>query len=58
MVTPNNGSTFGWRRLLHVMTSLQNLYATIMSAPIPTVGKLWTVTHTSNLIKVACPYYF
>jgi len=26
IVTPNNGSTFGWRRAFHVTTSLQNLY--------------------------------
>jgi len=26
IVTPNSGSTFGWRRAFHVTTSLQNLY--------------------------------
>ena len=25
IVTPNNGSTFGWQRAFHVTTSLQNL---------------------------------
>ena len=29
MVTPNNGSTFGWSKLLHGSTSLQNLCTTI-----------------------------
>jgi len=26
IVTPNSGSTFGWRRAFHVTTSLQNVY--------------------------------
>jgi len=28
IVAPNSGSTFGWRRVLHTTTSLQNLYET------------------------------
>ena len=26
IVTPSNDNTFGWRRVLYVMNSLQNLY--------------------------------
>jgi peroxiredoxin family protein len=26
IVIPNSGSTFGWRRVFHVIASLQNLY--------------------------------
>ena len=28
IVAPNSGSTFGWRRVFHAATSLQNLYKT------------------------------
>ena len=30
IVTPSNDNTFGWRRIFHVMTSLQNLYSRVM----------------------------
>jgi hypothetical protein len=36
MVTPNSGSTFGWLRLFHVITSLQNLYEITINALIRT----------------------
>jgi len=60
IVTPNSGSTFGWKRLFHVMTSLQNVcaIATIISTSIYTFDKSWVVTHTCNLVEIACRIYF
>jgi len=60
IVTPNSGSTFGWRRLPHVTTSLQNVcaIAVIISSSILIFGKPWVVTHTCNLIEIACRVYF
>ena len=60
IVTPNSGSTFGWRRVFHVTTSLQNVcvITAIISSPIHTFGKPRVATHTCNLIKIACRVYF
>ena len=60
IVTPNSRSTFGWQRLFHVMTSLQNVcaIATIISSSICTFGKPLVVTHTCNLVEIACRIYF
>ena len=30
IVTPSSGNTFRWRRIFHVMTSLQNLYGRVI----------------------------
>ena len=59
IVTPNSGSTFGWQRLFHVMTSLQNVCTIVMiiSSSIHTFGKALVVTHTCNLVKIACRVY-
>ena len=55
IVTPNSGSTFGWRRVFHVTTSLQNVcaittIAMIISSSMLTFGK---VTHAYGFIKIA-----
>ena len=59
IVTPSSGSTFGWWRDLHVTTSLQNICTiiTIISSSIRTFGKPWVVTHTRDLIEIACRVY-
>jgi len=52
IVTPNSDSTFGWRRVFHVTTSLQNLYVGKVSWPTQTFGN--TVgTHGCHFVKVA-----
>jgi len=60
IVTPNSGSTFGWQRLFHATTSLQNIcaIATIISSSVHTSGRPRVVTHTCNLIEIACQVYF
>jgi len=60
IVTPNSGSTFGWRRAFHVTTSLQNVYVitAIISSSIHIFCKPWVVTHTRNLIEIVRRVYF
>ena len=59
IVTPISGSTFGWQRLFHVTTSLQNVCATtmIISSSIHAFDKSWVVTHARNLVKITCRVY-
>ena len=50
IVTPSRGNTFGWRRVLHIMTSLQNL---CMGHYQPGDGhKRCRRTHSSDSIKI------
>ena len=55
IVTPNSGSKFGWQRLFHVTTSLQNVCAikTVINSSIRSFDKTWVMTDTYNLIKIA-----
>jgi len=60
IVTPNSGSTFGWQRLFHVMTSLQNVCAitTIIRPSMRTFGKASVVTYTRDLVEITCRVHF
>ena len=56
IVTPNSERTFGWWRVFHVTTSLQKIYVTtgVISFRVRTFDKSRVVTHTRNLIEIAC----
>ena len=59
IVTPNSESTFGWWRVFHVTTSLQKIYVTtaVISCSVRTFDKPRVMTHTRNLIEIACRVY-
>jgi len=52
IVIPRSDSTFGWRRVFHVTTSLQNLYTVNVSCSTNNFGKT-AGTNTRDLDKVA-----
>jgi len=60
MITPNNGSTFGWQRAFHVTNSLQNLCEVTVSTSTSTRELRLAappMTHASNLLQVTVGVY-
>ena len=56
IITPNRGSTFGWWRVLHAITSLQNLYETWLVVDAHNKSKARPATHSFNLLEVCLIY--
>ena len=55
IVTPNNGSTFGWRRLFHTMTSLKKPYTVVISTPFALLECIeWLLTRLILLRSLNC----